>query len=91
MVALITAGAAASATGIGLVVTGAVFTMATAGLSAVSAHKSRIHRNALEAIYERRNADVCGPVDPADRASVDRAAHKVIAEEVLPYLIEQKK
>lgn len=89
-VALAAAGAAASATGIGLVVTGAVITLATAGLSAVSAHKSRLHRNSLQEMYDRRNAYVCGPVDISDRSGVDRVAHKCIAEEVLPYLIEQK-
>lgn len=88
--ALIAAGAAASATGIGLVVTGAVLTLATAGCSAVSAHKSRLHRNGLQAIYERRNAFVCGPVDKADPTSMNHFEHKSISEDVLPYLVEQK-
>ncbi len=88
--ALIAAGSAASATGIGLVVTGAVFTLATAGCSAVSAHKSRLHRNGLQAIYERRNAYGCGPVDINDSSGVNRFEHKSISEDVLPYLVEQK-
>ena len=88
--ALIAAGSAASATGIGLVVTGAVFTLATAGCSAVSAHKSRLHRNGLQAIYDRRNAYACGPVDIKDTNGVNRFEHKSISEDVLPYLVEQK-
>jgi hypothetical protein len=88
--ALVAAGAAASATGIGLVVTGAVLTLATAGCSAVSAHKSRLHRNGLQAIYERRNAYVCGPVDKADPKGMNHFEHKSISEDVLPYLVEQK-
>ncbi len=88
--ALVTAGAAASATGIGLVVTGAVLTLATAGCSAVSAHKSRLHRNGLQAIYDRRNAYACGPVDIKDTAGTNHFEHKSITEDVLPYLIEQK-
>lgn len=88
--ALMAAGSAASATGIGLVVTGAVFTLATAGCSAVSAHKSRLHRNGLQAIYERRNAYGCGPVDIKDSNGVNRFEHKSISEDVLPYLVEQK-
>jgi hypothetical protein len=89
-VALAGTGAAASATDIGLLVTGAVITLATAGLSAVSAHKSRLHRACSQEMYDRRNTYVCGPVDISDRSGVDRVAHKCIAEEVLPYLIEQK-
>lgn len=88
--ALIAAGSAASATGIGLVVTGAVFTLVTAGCSAVSAHKSRLHRNGLQAIYERRKAYICRMVDPADTKGINHFEHKSISEDVLPYLVEQK-
>ena len=88
--ALISAGSAASATGIGLVVTGAVFTLVTAGFSAVSAHKSRLHRNGLQAIYDRRNAYGCGPIDIKDIKGINRFEHKSVSEDVLPYLVEQK-
>ena len=87
--ALVTAGAAASATGIGLIVTGAALTLSSAVLSARSANKSRLHRNHLQEIYDRRNAYACRPVDENDRA-LQPLAHQTVAEGVLPYLIQQK-
>jgi hypothetical protein len=86
--ALLTAGAAASATGIGLIVTGAALTLTTSTLSAVSAAKSRKHRNNLQAIYDRRNAYACGPVDL--KGPKDTVEHHCLAESVLPYIIQQK-
>jgi hypothetical protein len=89
-VALVAAGAAASATGIGLVVTGAALTLGTAAFSAVAAHKSRLHRNSLQAIFDRVNAYACGPVTTGSDAEINRFEHKCIAQDVLPYIIEQK-
>jgi hypothetical protein len=54
-VALATGAAAASATGIGLVVGGAAITVATCGLSAYSAYKTGKHLEVLEKIHERRH------------------------------------
>ena len=88
--ALIAAGSAASATGIGLVVTGAVLTLATAGFSAVSAHKSRLHRNTLQAIFERRKEFICRVIDAKEPGGINHFEHQCISEDVLPYLIEQK-
>lgn len=89
VIALATAGAAASATGIGLIVTGAVLTLGTSAFAATAAHKSRIHRNNLEAIYERRNCYGCTPVD-MDEGELNRFHHRYISEEVLPYIIDKK-
>jgi hypothetical protein len=88
-IAILTAGAAASATGIGLVVTGAALTVTTSTLSAVSAGKSWKHRNNLQAIYDRRNAYACGPIDPKG-PRMDHHEHQTIADNVLPYTIGQK-
>lgn len=86
-IALVTAGAAASATGIGLIVTGVALTLTTSVLSARSAHKSRLHRDHLEAIQKRVNAYACMPLDAKLSNNTE---HKVIADGVLPYIIEQK-
>lgn len=88
--ALLTAGAAASATGIGLIVTGAALTLSTSVLSARSANKSRLHRNHLQDIQKRVNSYACGPIDANDQASLRQTEHQVIADGVLPYLIQQK-
>jgi len=96
-VALLAAGAAASATGIGLVVTGAALTLTASTLSAVSAHKSRLHRNALGEIQKRANAYECTPLvdnnpDIEDRQITvqDAAGHQNLVDVVLPYAIAQK-
>jgi len=96
-IALVAAGAAASATGIGLVVTGAALTLTAATLSAVSAHKSRLHRNALGEIQKRVNSFECMPLIDNNPEIMDRqvtvqdmAAHQKLVDEVLPYAIAQK-
>lgn len=96
-IALIAAGAAASATGIGLVVTGAALTLTTSVLSARSAHKSRLHRNALQQIQQRVNTYECRLVDIGDPGELGRItivgdviAHQAVADDVLPYAIQQK-
>jgi hypothetical protein len=87
-VALATGTAAASATGIGLVVAAGALLVGTSVLSARSAHKSRIHRNNLNKIYERRAAYACGPIQSGDE--VNRFHHDVVANEVLPYIVSKK-
>lgn len=96
-IALVAAGAAASATGIGLVVTGAALTLTAATLSAVSAHKSRLHRNALGEIKKRVNSFSCMPLIDDNPEILDRqmtvqdfAEHQKVANEVLGYAFDQK-
>lgn len=96
-VALLAAGAAASATGIGLVVTGAALTLTASTLSAVSAHKSRLHRNALGEIQKRVNAYECWPlidnnpdIESRQFTVQDAAEHQKLVDAVLPYAIAQK-
>jgi len=84
--ALVTGAAAASATGIGLVVTGAAITVATCGLSAVSAHKTGKHLEVLEQIAARKNSYTCVALS----ADADRAGHRHLADDILPYIIVQK-
>ncbi len=86
--ALATGAAAASATGIGLVAAAGALALGTSVLAARSAHKSRIHRNNLAQIYERRDAYACGPVEMG--GEVNRFHHQVVANEVLPYIISKK-
>jgi hypothetical protein len=84
--ALVTGAAAASATGIGLVVTGAAITLATCGLSARSAYKTGKHLDVLEQIAARRYAYQCtGLIDGKNQKE-----HRHIADDVLPYIILQK-
>jgi hypothetical protein len=84
--ALATGAAAASATGVGLVVTGAAITLATCGLSARSAHKTGKHLEVLEQIYERRSGLACKGL----AGDTNRHEHTHIADDVLPYIILQK-
>jgi hypothetical protein len=84
--ALAAGAAAASATGIGLVVTGAAITLTTCGLSALSAYKSGQHRAVLERIAARKSSYECTGL----MFSANRREHTHIAEDVLPYLILQK-
>ena len=65
-----------------------VLTVGSSVLAARSAHKSRIHRNNLTSIYERRHSFACGPVEPG--GEVNHFHHDVIANEVLPYIISKK-
>jgi hypothetical protein len=83
---LATGAAAASATGIGLVVTGAAITVATCGLSAVSAYKSGQHAAILERIAARKSSFECTGL----MFNANRREHTHIADDVLPYLILQK-
>lgn len=84
---ILTLGAAASATGIGLVVAGAALTAATMGASAASAYKTYNHRSSLQAIYERKGCYACRAWPSY---SVDHKEHAYIADVILPYIIAQK-
>ena len=86
--ALATGAAAASATGIGLVAAAGALALGTSVLAARSAHKSRVHRNNLAQIYERRDAYACGPIEPG--GEVNRFHHQVVANEILPYIVSKK-
>ena len=85
-VALATGAAAASATGIGLIVTGAAITLTTCGLSAMSAYKTGQHLAVLEKIAARRHSYDCTGL----MFQSNRREYTQIAEEVLSYLILQK-
>lgn len=86
--ALATGAAAASATGIGLVVAAGALTIGTSALAARSAYKTKAHRDNLMAIYERRHSYSCTCVCEGDEINLFQ--HKVIAEDVLPYIISKK-
>ena len=86
--ALATGAAAASATGIGLIAAAGALALGTTVLAARSAHKSRIHRNNLAQIFERRDSYACGPIEPG--GPVNPYHHYVLANEVLPYIISKK-
>lgn len=89
---------AVSATGVGLIATGLALTVGTSALSACAAWKSADHRDALMAIYEKRNQSPFSDekncqMAPAGNEFKTRKAyteHDMIANHVLPYAIFQK-
>jgi hypothetical protein len=89
VLALTLGGAAASATGIGLVVTGAAATLTLSTLSAVSAHKTLKHCDALDKIDSMRNCYDCRPV-LQDKGAENAAAHDKVGGLVLSYILAQK-
>lgn len=89
VLALTVGGAAASATGIGLVVTGAAATLTLATLSAVSAHKTLKHCDALEKIDGMKGCYDCRRVG-GHMGSGDKAAHQEVGGLVLSYILAQK-
>jgi hypothetical protein len=89
VLALTLGGAAASATGIGLVVTGAAATLTLASLSAVSAHKTLKHCDALEKIDGMQGCYDCRRVG-GNMGSGDKAAHQKVGGLVLSYILAQK-
>jgi hypothetical protein len=91
-VALATGAAAASATGIGLVVTGGIATLTGAALSGKSALSTSKIVDTLENIAERRGAFGCFPC-PGQADSGGHAhhrAHAAVRDDVLPYVLAQK-
>lgn len=90
MIALFTAGAAISATGIGLIVGAAVITLGTMTASARSAYKTHQHINGLRKLQERAKSLACDMI-AADgtKAPSDVAAHLKVVE-ALDYVINKK-
>jgi len=89
VLALTLGGAAASATGIGLVVTGAAATLTLSTLSAVSAHKTLKHCDALEKIDGMKGCYDCRRVG-GGADSGDKVAHRDVGGLVLSYILAQK-
>lgn len=90
--AMATGAAAASATGIGLVVIGGVVTVGTSIFAARSAYKTKQHRDVLERLQRGTAGMICKHLDlelNGDRYR-DHRQHNVVQDEVLPYLIHQK-
>jgi hypothetical protein len=88
-VALATGAAAASATGIGLVVVGALATTGAAAKSIVAAKSSYSHREALTNIQKRWREFDCA-IPPDTEGETDIMAHERLGTNLLPYAIEQK-
>ena len=90
-IALATGAAAASATGIGLVVLGALATVGASAKSIVAARSSQGHRDALVFIKaSQRWREYPCMIPPEASGEPDINAHQRIATNVLPYAIEQK-
>jgi hypothetical protein len=97
-IALATGAAAASATGIGLVVGGGLLTVGSCVFAARSAYKSYRHRNVLQEIFRRGAELPCqkipsyGNAVPGLHKLLPRNAvqHDAVLNGVLPYLISQK-
>lgn len=81
------AGTVVAATGVGLVITAGVLTVASSGIAGRSAYKTYQHRKNLQSIYAERNTYACTSQDPAGKNILH---HKVVAEDVLPYIINKK-
>lgn len=91
-IALATGAAAASATGIGLVVTGSIATLTTAVVSAKSALSTSRIVETLERIEARKNTYCCNPCQGFEASGDFSAvgAHGVVRDQVLPYILAQK-
>jgi hypothetical protein len=89
-VALLTASAAASATGIGLVVTGAAVTLGSMIASARSAYKTSHHIDALRKIHDRADSLACNMITPdGGRAYFNPVQHGEV-KAALEYLLNKK-
>lgn len=90
IVALLTAGAAASATGIGLIVGGAVVTLGSITASARSAYKTYKHIKGLDALQARVKSLPCdGIAANGSKTGQDAAEHAAVIE-ALDYVISKK-
>ncbi len=78
------AGAAVSATGVGLVIAGGVLQVIGIGKNSVAAVKSHLHMKGLKDIQARASS-LCG------ECAGEKMRHQAIVASVLPYLIQQKK
>jgi hypothetical protein len=95
--AMATGAAAVSATGVGLVVTGGLLTIGSAVYAARSAYKTYQHRTVLQEIERRKGGYLCKLIpmtarhpDLAQLLPPNRREHNIVADEVLPYIIEKK-
>ncbi len=89
LVAAVAAGGAVSATGVGLVAAAGALTIGNTYINAKAAHKTRKHRANLREIFRNRYHSSkydCYGVG----ALADWNEHNQIAEQILPYVIEQK-
>jgi hypothetical protein len=92
-IALMTTGAAVSATGIGLLATGAVGTATTMAFSARSCYRTHGHIRELEAIAVGMRHVDCKKLDPAsaaDRADQSDQAEHLAVLDALHYVIRKK-
>ncbi|MGV7210361.1 hypothetical protein ACLB1G_21215 [Oxalobacteraceae bacterium A2-2] len=90
IIALFTGAAAASATGIGLIVGGAAITLGSITASARSAFKTHRHLKVLNALLERADGMPCDLIGPdGAKAEKDAAEHQKV-QEALAYLINKK-
>lgn len=87
VIALATGAAAVSATGVGLIVAGAVVYGAQLGVSARAAHKSRMHLQNLKKIASRAGSYQCAGLHGHGD---DHAEHQTLVDHVLPYVVRQK-
>lgn len=87
--ALYSGAAAASATGIGLIVVGGLLTLGASAKSIVAARSSKHHRDVLQKIEQRKREFQC-MIPPGTSGEPDYMAHQRIGVYVLPYAIEQK-
>jgi hypothetical protein len=96
--ALATGAAAATASGIGLVVVGGALTVGSAVFSARSAYKTYHHRNVLSELQRTSGGAPCEKIPDHGKAMPgvhsmhprNHREHRVVFDEVLPYIIEQK-
>ncbi|MES2103402.1 MAG: hypothetical protein V4634_05235 [Pseudomonadota bacterium] len=81
-----------SATGVGLVVTGGVLTIASSIASGRAAYKTKQHLNGLHTILSNKTAYECQckRVDNMDAEQARQLFHAMIADHVLPYIIGKK-
>lgn len=90
MIALFTVGAAASATGIGLVAGGAAITLGTMAASARSAYKTHQHLNVLGKLQQNAGGMACSLIDEDGRAWYHNAVQHAQVVETLDYVINKK-
>lgn len=90
IIALFTAGAAASATGIGLIVGGAAVTLGSITASARSAFKTHKHLKALRALLARAKAMPCDAIGADGKKGQCNAAEHQEVTAALDYLINKK-
>jgi hypothetical protein len=93
---LVAGGAAVAATPLGLAAAAATLTVVSSLLSAKSAISTSRHITGLQKIYDGRAslAKDCAEVHPSGdegQTNFSKAAHDIVADQVLPYAINKKK